>query len=45
MNMLGAYSNENRHRFQSNLGHYFQHKPCHLLRLNPSQAFHSKVGH
>lgn len=42
---LGAYSDENRHQFQSNVGHYFQRKPCHLFRLNHSQSFHSKVGH
>ena len=40
-----AYSDENRHQFQSNVGHYFQRKPCHLFRLNHSQSFHSKVGH
>jgi hypothetical protein len=40
-----AYSDENRHPFQSNVGHYFQRKPCHLFRLNHSQSFHSKVGH
>ena len=43
--MCGAYSDENRHQFQSNVGHYFQRKPCHLFRLNHSQSFHSKVGH
>ena len=42
---FGAYSDENRHQFQSNVGHYFQRKPCHLFRLNHSQSFHSKVGH
>ena len=42
---LSAYSDENRHPFQSNVGHYFQRKPCHLFRLNHSQSFHSKVGH
>lgn len=40
-----AYSDENRHPFQSNVGHYFQRKPCRLFRLNPSQSFRSKVGH
>lgn len=43
--LLVAYSDENRHQFQSNVGHYFQRKPCHLFRLNHSQSFHSKVGH
>jgi hypothetical protein len=41
----GAYSDETRHRFQSNVGHCFQRKLCHLFRSKPSQPFHSKVGH
>lgn len=42
---MDAYSDETRHRFQSNVGHCFQRKPCHLFRLNPGQSFHPKIGH